>query len=66
MNKWLIQTILWDEIISKLNFEDLDYIDELAWKYTQITKEFIPHKDVMESFKLIENELLSLRGKYSK
>lgn len=64
--KWLVQAILWDELQSSFlkKIDDLDFIDSLAWSYTQRNQRFIPHKDIMAACEKIKDELRILGDKY--
>ena len=64
MKNWLAQIILYDEIIGKFKIDDINYADDLAWKYTQITKKFVPHKEILGAFEVIKKDLDGLRNKY--
>ena len=62
--KFLAQQILWDEIICKFDHENLDYLEGLAWSFTQVTERYIHVKNVIKAVELIRNDLCNLRDKY--
>ena len=63
---WLIQKIINEEIIRKFNHEDLEYLERLAWTYTQESERYVSVKDVMAATEKIKHELWVLQDEYWK